>query len=117
VNRTVDYIKSHLHEGLSVQNLATTQGISPRQLHRRFRLAFGLSVQQFLTRTRIQAAEDALIKSNRSIAEIALAVGFCDQSAFTRQFLKRTGLTPNKFRQRYSVAPTPPREQKSLRRN
>lgn len=115
VNRTVDHIKTHLHECLSVKNLALVHGISPRQLHRRFRLAFGLSVQQFLTRTRIQAAEDALIKSNRSIAEIALAMGFCDQSAFTRQFLKRTGLTPSKFRQRYSVAPMPPREKKNSR--
>jgi AraC-like DNA-binding protein len=105
ISRAVDYVRSNLHERISVDSLAKLTGVSPRQLHRKFRQAFGLSVQDFLTKTRVQAAGDALVRTSRPIAEIAVATGFCDQSAFTHQFHKTTGLTPLKFRRHYSAPP------------
>lgn len=107
VSKVIDHIRKHLHERISITRLAALNGVSPRHLHRRFRRAFGLSAQDFITRTRVQAAEDALIRSNQTILEIALSLGFCDQSAFTRQFREYTGLTPGRFRRRYSLAPAP----------
>lgn len=104
INSTVDYIREHHHERLTVDGLANQAGLSPRQLHRKFRDVFGLSVQEFLIKTRIQAASDALLHSDLSIAQIAAKFGFCDQSAFTQLFRKHTGLTPLKFRRRYAVA-------------
>ncbi len=103
INSTVDYIREHHHERLTVDDLANQAGLSPRQLHRKFRDVFGLSVQEFLIKTRIQAASDALLHSDLSIAQIAAKFGFCDQSAFTQLFRKHTGLTPLKFRRRYAV--------------
>ena len=44
-----------------VEELARLSGVSPRQLHRKFREVFGMSVQEFLTKTRVQAASDALL--------------------------------------------------------
>ncbi len=104
INSTVDYIREHHHERLTVDDLADQAGLSPRQLHRKFRDVFGLSVQEFLIKTRIQAASDALLHSDLSISQIAAKFGFCDQSAFTQLFRKHTGLTPLKFRRRYSAA-------------
>ncbi len=72
-----------------------------RQLNRKFQEAFSMSAQEFLAKTRIQAASDALINSDLSITDISLEFGFCDQSAFTQTFRKHIGLTPQKFRQRY----------------
>lgn len=102
IHSTVDYIRQHHHEKLTVEELARQAGLSPRQLHRKFREVFGLSVQEFLVKTRIQAASDALIRTDLSLAEIAADFAFCDQSAFTQLFRKHTGLTPLRFRQRYS---------------
>ena len=101
INSTVDYIREHHHERLTVEELARQAGLSPRQLHRKFRDVFGLSVQDFLVKTRVQAASDALLHSNLSIAQIAIDFGFCDQSAFTQLFRKHTGLTPLRFRHHY----------------
>ena len=56
-------------------------------------------------KTRIQATVDALIRTNMSISEIATDFGFCDQSAFTKQFRKHTGYTPRKFRQLHAIKP------------
>lgn len=102
IHSTVDYIREHHHEKLTVEELADRAGLSPRQLHRKFREVFGLSVQEFLVKTRIQAASDTLLNSDRPIAEIAVDFGFCDQSAFTQLFRKHMGMTPRRFRVRYT---------------
>ena len=103
ISSTVDYIRAHHEQRLTVEDLARQAHLSPRQLHRKFRDVFGLSVQDFLIKTRVQAASDMLLHSNQTIAQIAADFDFCDQSAFTQQFRKHTGLTPLKFRRRYST--------------
>lgn len=102
INSTVDYIRAHHRERLTVEELADRAQLSPRQLHRKFREVFGLSVQEFLIKTRIQAASEALLRADLSIAEIANDFGFCDQSAFTQLFRKHVGLTPRRFCLRYA---------------
>jgi AraC-like DNA-binding protein len=49
-------------------------------------------------RARIQSAAEELASTSKTIIEVALDHGFCDQSAFTLQFRKRTGLPPREFR-------------------
>jgi AraC-like DNA-binding protein len=102
ISGTVDYIRKNLHSRITVGDLVGVSGLSARQLHRKFRQAFGLSVQDFLTNTRLQAATHALLHTDRTIADIALEYGYCDQSAFTHQFRKNTGSTPRQFRLRYT---------------
>src|SRR5262249_24936533 len=80
IDSTVDYIRDHHNERLTVDELADRAGLSPRQLHRKFREVFGLSVPEFLVKTRIQAASDTLLHTDQSIAQIATDYGFCDQS-------------------------------------
>lgn len=104
LGKVVAHVRSHLRDRLAVADLAALAGISARQLHRRFAQAFGLSVQEFIMKTRIQAAGDALARTDLSIAEIALECGFCDQSAFTHQFRRKAGLTPRQFRLRSAGA-------------
>lgn len=102
IQSTVDHIREHHHQRLTVEQLAARAQVSPRQLHRKFRDVFGLSVREFLVKTRVQAASDALLHSDRPIAQIAAEFGFCDQSAFTQLFRKHMGLTPRRFRLRYA---------------
>lgn len=98
IAQIVEYIRMHHRQKIAVTQLAEMAGVSPRQLHRWFRDAFGVSVQDFLMKTRIQAASETLLTSDLSLAQIAIDFGFCDQSAFTRQFTRHTGLTPHQFR-------------------
>ncbi|MFO0869204.1 MAG: AraC family transcriptional regulator [Pirellulales bacterium] len=107
IHSTVDYIRQHHQVRLTVEQLAARARLSPRQLHRKFRDVFGLSVQEFLIKTRLQAASDALLQSDQPIAQIAVDFGFCDQSAFTQLFRKHIGMTPRRFRQRYGSHSAP----------
>lgn len=105
ITDTVDYLRTHLFERLSVTDIAKRAGLSERQLHRRFVAVFGVSVQGFIMKSRIQAAGQLLLESALEIGQIAIDCGFCDQSAFTVQFRRHTGLTPKKFRARYRTDP------------
>jgi PAS domain S-box-containing protein len=98
----VERIRRSPGEPHRVSSLARRAGLSERQLQRRFRQLFGVGVKEFILRARIQAAAGALRASDVPIAEVALDCGFYDQSAFTRQFRRRTGLTPQRYRRRGS---------------
>ncbi len=100
IERVVAHIHEHFRERLAVAELARIAHLSERQLSRRFQKAFRMSPQEFIVRTRIQAASDALLESDRSVAEVAQEHGFYDQSAFTRHFREHTGETPLVFRRR-----------------
>ena len=102
ISKIVEYILENHRERISVADVSAKSNLSPRQLNRKFNDAFGMSVQDFLTKTRIQGSSDALLNTPSSISEIARQYGFCDQSAFTQSFRKHTGITPLKFRKQYA---------------
>ncbi|HRX82251.1 MAG TPA: helix-turn-helix domain-containing protein, partial [Pirellulaceae bacterium] len=103
IDQVVEHIRTNHRGKITVTELARQANISPRQLHRKFIEVFRMSVQEFLTKTRIQGASDDLLNTDRSITEIAHDFGFCDQSAFTQQFKKHVGKTPLKFRRQHQV--------------
>jgi AraC-like DNA-binding protein len=64
---------------------------------------FQLTPQQALTKLRIEAAM-RLLQGCDSVADIGLACGFTDQSAFARQFKATVGMTPREYRGLSAVA-------------
>lgn len=100
LQRVVEHIHQHYNGRLAVADLAQIAHLSERQLNRRFQETFRMSTQEFIVRTRIQAASDELLGTDKSLSQIALDHGFYDQSAFTRQFRQHTGETPLHFRRR-----------------
>jgi AraC-like DNA-binding protein len=81
-----------------VEDLARRAGLSPDRFSRRVRALFGLSASQLVIKVRVDAARRRLRESDAPIARVALDCGYCDQSAFARQFKAVTGLTPAQYR-------------------
>ncbi len=100
IEAAVDFIRENFRGKISIGDLSQRTGLSPRQFDRKFKEAFGISPQQFILKTRILAGCDALAKLGRSISDISFELGFCDQSSFTRHFLKHMGVTPMQYRKR-----------------
>ena len=94
----VAYLKSNPHRLFTTAALAREVGISERSLQRKLLLATGLTPQELMLRIRIQAAANRLVSSSDTLSDIALKHGFCDQSAFTKNFRRQTGMTPRQFR-------------------
>jgi AraC-like DNA-binding protein len=68
------------------------------QLDRRMRRVFGLTTGQWILKSRISRASAGLVDPDKPIAEVALDAGYADQSSFTRQFRRSTGLSPSEYR-------------------
>lgn len=100
LRKVVEHIHKNYGGRLVVADLAQIAHLSERQLNRRFQDTFRMSTQEFIVRTRIQAASDELLGTDKTLSQIALDHGFYDQSAFTRQFRQHTGETPLHFRRR-----------------
>ena len=91
------HMNQHYADNIRIQDLLAITGFSESKLERTFQKVFQLSPLQLLTRIRIQAAMHRL-QGTGSIAEIAQACGFGDQSAFTRRFVAIVGSTPRDYR-------------------
>lgn len=101
LDRAVNYIRENFRSGVTVKELANVVRVSPRQLHRKFVGAFGISPQAFVVKLRIQAACEALQLEGAQISVVAQELGFCDQSSFTQLFQKHVGVTPLRYQKRY----------------
>lgn len=96
--QTIDYVRAHYSESLTLDELAAKAGLSVAQLDRRIKRIFHITTGQFIIKTRIDAAARLLRDSAKTVADIAMECGFCDQSALTRQFRQVTGLSPRSYR-------------------
>lgn len=100
LSEAVRRIHEEFDRALRVDDLAATAQLSTYRFNRRIKALFGLTPAQMLIKTRIDASRRMLADTRASVAEIALACGYCDQSAFTRQFKRVVGLTPLQYRDR-----------------
>lgn len=94
----VRYVEGHLSSPPSIRDMARIAGMSMYQLDRRMRRVFGLTTGQWIIQARINHARKLLVQTEFPIAAIAMEAGYADQSAFTRQFRRSTGLSPSEFR-------------------
>src|SRR5882757_6370832 len=83
---------------LTLDELSREAGVHPVHLSRVFRRRIGEGIGQHVHRLRVRAACEQMREPEASIAEISVALGFADQSHFTRAFRRVVGMTPVAFR-------------------
>lgn len=98
VAAAVRYAKKNIASAPTVKMLAEVASMSPYRLDRRMQRVFGLTTGQWMLKLRLDNARQQLIETELPIVGVALNAGYSDQSAFTRQFCRATGLSPSKFR-------------------
>ena len=96
--RTEEMLRAHLEGNLTVKELAGACSLSESHFARCFRTSLGTSVHQRLIQLRIEHAKDLLSRTSKSLVEVALLSGFCDQAAFTRSFSRMEHITPSHWR-------------------
>ncbi|MBK8094345.1 MAG: AraC family transcriptional regulator [Verrucomicrobiaceae bacterium] len=85
-------------ESLRIEDIAQKAGLSVYQFEQRVQRLFQMSPLQLLHKLRLDEATRLLCETDRSLADIAIETGWCDQSAFTRHFTRYAGMSPGKFR-------------------
>jgi AraC family transcriptional regulator len=94
LQKATEFILNHLGEDLSISAIANEVSMSKYHFARLFKQSTGLSPYQYVIKCRIDRAKLLLTKGKSQISEIALEVGFADQSQFTRHFKRLVGITP-----------------------
>jgi AraC family transcriptional regulator len=88
--------------GVTVRAVADCLGIHSVHLARAFRQHFHISPSEYVSRCRILRARELLVSSRHGLAEIALEVGFSDQSHLTNAFRREMAMTPAVYRRLHS---------------
>ena len=96
----IDLVHADFGRPLTVLEVASTVGVHPVHLSREFRRRTGQTLGEYLHKLRVRAACAQLLDPGRSLADIALAAGFADQSHFCRVFKQLVGCSPGRFRHR-----------------
>ncbi len=102
LRRLLSMIEDRLSEDLNLTELARESGLSQSHFASLFRMSTGLSPHRYIVQRRVERARSLLQSTTLSLGEIALAVGFYDQSHLTRQMKRILGVTPNYIRERLS---------------
>lgn len=93
-----EILDERFDESLTLSALSESVGIHPVHLAREFRRFYRCTVGEYVRKLRIDYACRRLLNSDASLAEVALAAGFFDQSHFARNFKSRIGMTPHEYR-------------------
>ncbi len=98
MKKAISFISQHYSEPISLNYVANEVHLNPAYFSTLFKKEIGLSFKEYLNHVRIEESKRLLANSNFSIIDIAIAVGFEDQSYFSKVFKKYTGMTPKQFR-------------------
>ncbi|HEU4430831.1 MAG TPA: AraC family transcriptional regulator [Myxococcota bacterium] len=98
LRRVRDHVAANLASDLPVRELARLAGMSVSGFAHWFRRSAGCSPHAYVLQSRIALAKGLLSGSDRSLAAIALAVGFSSQACLSVSFRRCEGVTPGEFR-------------------
>lgn len=99
-----DYLHAHARQDISLDELGAVCGVDRFRLTRAFKAAYGLPPHAYLVQLRLAKARRLLARGAQP-AEVAMALGFADQSHMGRWFVRAYGLTPAAYRKRCSNLP------------
>jgi len=101
LKKGLEFIDQHYGSDLTLERVAQESFLSPSRFGHLFKSEMGLPFIAHLTKVRMQNARTLLKDPEKSIAQVALEMGYCDQSYFTKVFKKIEGITPKSFRRNY----------------
>ena len=103
ITAVLTYINNHYREELSLENVAGFAGFSRYYFSRSFKKQTGYSFKDYLCQKRLQVAMDLLIRTNRSMRDVAIESGFGSVATFNRVFREKKGCTPTQYRAIYGT--------------
>jgi AraC-like DNA-binding protein len=101
IRKCVEYIDSNLHYRITLRNLGSETGRNPSYLCVRFKEEVGVSITEYINRSKIDEAKHLLRDEDFPVSKIANTLGFCSQSYFTKIFKQHAGETPRNYRIRH----------------
>jgi AraC-like DNA-binding protein len=102
LRRVRDHIDRNFAAPITLSDLAALSGMSRFHLVRAFRAAYGETPIRYLSRRRIERAQDLLRYANLTVTEICMAVGYTSLGSFSSRFSELVGESPAAYQRRWS---------------
>lgn len=106
MRRLEEYLHANFRRDVSIEELADIEGMSARNLIRRFKAATGYLPGAYLQMVRVAAARQMLENGAASVQQVGVSVGYEDTSFFRRVFKRYSGMPPAAYRERYRLRQT-----------
>ncbi|MBP5618523.1 MAG: helix-turn-helix transcriptional regulator [Clostridia bacterium] len=97
IQETLDYVKEHLTEDLTLERVSQAMSFSPIYFHNTFKESMGKTLREYVEEQRIRKATNLLLTTGYSLTKIAFECGFSSQSYFSYVFKRRMGMTPREY--------------------
>ncbi len=98
IHKTITHVQNCYSQRITLEDMAGKVYLSPSYFSKVFKKEMGCTFGTYLNRVRIEKSKQ-LVKSNLRLADVAVMVGFEDQSYFTKVFKRVTGTSPNRYRE------------------
>ena len=98
IKKAKEYMREHQAEKISLGNVARAVNMSAFYFCKMFKKVAGINFTDYLSRVRIERAQNLLLNPNLRVSEIAFEVGFQSLTHFNRVFKKITGQSPTDYR-------------------
>jgi AraC-like DNA-binding protein len=102
LRRARDLADRQYADDLDLEALAAAAHVSKFHFVRGFAAAYGETPMRYLTRRRIERAQDLLRSANLTVTEICMLVGFSSLGSFSSRFRDLVGETPTQYRDRWA---------------
>ena len=103
MRQMMQYIINHIHDEISLSDLANEMFVSTSTLSRIFKKSTGMYFADYVMRLRVRTSLGLLRTSEQNLTQIAMNCGFSTSAAFNRSFKKVTGMMPSEYRKKYQV--------------
>jgi AraC-like DNA-binding protein len=103
LRRARDHVDRRYAEPLDLDALAAVAGVSKYHFARSFAAAYGETPVRYLTRRRVERAQDLLRHANLTVTEICMVVGFASLGSFSARFRQLVGESPTAYRDRWAA--------------
>lgn len=107
VGHMARFIGEHGCEEITVADVAGVAALHPNYAMRLYKKALGMTINQAITRHRLDTAQALLISTDKDVADIAFDSGFGSLSRFYEAFQAHFGVSPVTLRRRYAASPRP----------
>lgn len=107
LRRAHDLVDRRFAEPLDLDALAAEAGVSKYHFDRSFAAAYGETPMRYLTRRRIERAQDLLRAANLTVTEVCMLVGFSSLGSFSSRFRDLVGESPRQYRDRWAATGGP----------
>ena len=103
LRRARDHVDRNYREPLDLEELARIAGVSKYHFARSFEATYGETPIRYLTRRRIERAQDLLRTANLTVTEVCMTVGFASLGSFSARFSQLVGESPTAYRDRWAA--------------